>query len=47
MEGECWEAAKGEFERALRKRGEDGIWALTYGMHRLPEYFPNRELGII
>ncbi|MGA1797097.1 MAG: hypothetical protein ACMUIL_14695, partial [bacterium] len=21
-------------------------WVRTYGMHRLPEYFPNRELGI-
>ncbi len=31
---------------AIKKREEDGRWVRTYGMHRLPEYFPNRELGI-
>jgi len=45
-EGGCWEYARDEFLRALKKREEDGRWVRTYGMHRLPEYFPNRELGI-
>lgn len=45
-QGGCWENARDEFLRAVHKRDEDGRWIRTYGMHRLPEYFPNRELGI-
>jgi len=44
--GGCWENARDEFLRAVHQRDEDGRWIHTYGMHRLPEYFPNRELGI-
>ncbi|MGA1864643.1 MAG: hypothetical protein ACMUHX_06230 [bacterium] len=46
IQGGCWENAKDEFLRAANKREVDGRWVRTYGMHRLPEYFPNRELGI-
>jgi len=45
-QGGCWENARDEFLRAATKREQDGRWVRTYGMHRLPEYFPNRELGI-
>jgi hypothetical protein len=45
-QGGCWENAKDEFLRAASKREWDERWVRTYGMHRLPEYFPNRELGI-
>ncbi|MGA1843244.1 MAG: hypothetical protein ACMUIS_01630 [bacterium] len=44
--GGCWENAREEFLRAVRSRDRDARWVRTYGMHRLPEYFPNRELGI-
>jgi len=44
--GGCWENARDEFLRAVQARNEDARWVRTYGMHRLPEYFPNRELGI-
>jgi len=45
-QGGCWENARDEFLRSVYKREQDGRWLRTYGMHRLPEYFPNRELGI-
>ncbi len=35
-----------DFETALKGRSTDQRWARTYGLHFLPEYFPNRELGI-
>lgn len=47
MEGECWENAEGEFIRAIKNRKRDERWVRTYGMHRLPEYFPKRELGVV
>jgi hypothetical protein len=47
MQGKCWQYAEGELLRALKIRSEDSRWAvITYGEHTLPEYFPNRELGI-
>lgn len=45
-QGGCWDRAKDEFLRAISQREQDERWVRTYGMHRLPEYFPNRELGI-
>ncbi|MBN1226902.1 MAG: hypothetical protein JXA79_07910 [Deltaproteobacteria bacterium] len=45
-QGGCWENARDEFLRSVYKRDADERWVRTYGMHRLPEYFPNRELGI-
>ncbi len=45
-QGGCWENARDEFLRSVYKREQDERWVRTYGMHRLPEYFPNRELGI-
>ena len=45
-QGGCWENARDEFLRSVHKREQDERWVRTYGMHRLPEYFPNRELGI-
>ena len=46
IQGGCWENARDEFWRAACKRDMDARWVRTYGMHRLPEYFPNRELGV-
>jgi len=34
-------------QAALPGRARDELWARTYGLHFLPEYFPNRELGIV
>jgi len=45
-QGGCWGNALDEFLRAAQIRGADTRWVRTYGMHRLPEYFPNREVGI-
>jgi hypothetical protein len=38
--------AEKDFRSALRSRAVDQLWARTYGLHFLPEYFPHRELGI-
>jgi len=32
---------------AVPGRVHDELWVRTYGLHFLPEYFPNRELGIV
>jgi len=45
-EGRFWAEAEKDFRRALIGRSGDKLWARTYGLHFLPEYFPNRELGI-
>ena len=39
--------AEADFRVAMGKRSEDSRWARTYGLHFLPEYFPNRELGVV
>ena len=41
-----YEDAEVDFRIAMSKRTSDTRWARTYGLHFLPEYFPNRELGI-
>lgn len=43
----CLIKARDELRRAIERGKDDGRWVRTYGTHRLPEYFPNRELGII
>jgi len=40
-------AAEEDLLKALANRGEDQRWARTYGLHFIPEYFPNRELGAV
>lgn len=39
--------AEEDLLKALANRGEDQRWARTYGLHFIPEYFPNRELGMV
>jgi len=48
-----WNQLRGNYEEALADieyartlRADDQLWPRTYGMHFLPEYFPNREMGI-
>lgn len=45
MEGDYWEDAVRDFEKAIHKRSKDQRRARTYGLHFI-DYFPNRELGI-
>ncbi|MBI2422890.1 MAG: hypothetical protein HYV27_08670 [Candidatus Hydrogenedentes bacterium] len=44
--GGFFEEAEADFRTALLTRSQDSLWPRSYGMHFLPEYFPNRELGI-
>jgi len=41
-----YEDAEADLRQALSKRDDDQRWARTYGLHLIPEYFPNRELGV-
>ncbi len=47
QEFELWALAEQDIRAALNLRNEDQRWARTYGLHFIPEYFPNRELGIV
>lgn len=38
--------AEADLNVALRQRPQDQRWARTYGLHFVPEYFPQREMGI-
>ncbi|MFP6584259.1 MAG: tetratricopeptide repeat protein [Candidatus Hydrogenedentota bacterium] len=44
---ELWEYAEQDIRAALSSRDLDQRWARTYGIHFIPEYFPNRELGVV
>lgn len=44
---ELWDIAEKDIRDAMSIRTQDQRWARTYGMHFMPEYFPNRELGIV
>ena len=44
---ELWKVAEADIRTALSVRDVDQRWARTYGLHFVPEYFPNRELGIV
>lgn len=44
---ELWDHAEADIRSALALRNVDQRWARTYGLHFTPEYFPNRELGIV
>ena len=46
LDSERWGPAEQDFRTALARRRTDGLWARTYGLHFLPEYFPHRELGV-
>jgi hypothetical protein len=46
-EEECLEKARNELFLAIARGKDDSRWVRTYGTHRLPEYFPNRELGVV
>ena len=41
------ELAEQDLRAAMNLRPDDQRWARTYGLHFMPEYFPNRELGIV
>ena len=47
QEFELWALAEEDIRAALNVRNVDQRWARTYGLHFIPEYFPNRELGIV
>jgi hypothetical protein len=47
LDGGFQTEAAADFQTALALRAEDQRWARTYGLHFIPEYFPNRELGIV
>jgi hypothetical protein len=46
LDGGFYAEAEADLRKALAHRAEDQRWARTYGLHFIPEYFPNRELGI-
>lgn len=46
LDGEYFAEAEDDLRTALAKRTKDQRWARTYGLHFVPEYFPNRELGV-
>lgn len=46
LEGGFHTEAEADFRSALAGRPRDQLWPRTYGLHFLPEYFPQRELGI-
>lgn len=47
LDGQFYAEAESDMRTALAKRTKDQRWARTYGLHFIPEYFPNRELGIV
>jgi hypothetical protein len=46
LDGGYYKEAEQDFRAALQGRAKDQRWPRTYGLHFIPEYFPNRELGI-
>lgn len=46
LDGGYYAEAAEDFRAALQDRSKDQRWPRTYGLHFIPEYFPNRELGI-
>lgn len=46
LDGGYYQEAEADFRAALQGRSKDQRWPRTYGLHFIPEYFPNRELGI-
>ena len=46
-DGAFWKEAEKDFLAAQAGRARDQLWPRTYGLHFIPEYFPNRELGIV
>ncbi|OQB37602.1 MAG: hypothetical protein BWY09_01567 [Candidatus Hydrogenedentes bacterium ADurb.Bin179] len=46
LDGGYYAEAENDFRAALQTRAKDQRWPRTYGLHFVPEYFPNRELGI-
>lgn len=47
LDGGFLAEAEADLRTAVRLRPRDQRWARTYGLHFLPEYFPNRELGMV
>ena len=46
LDGGFYDEAARDLDAAVRGRSRDQFWARTYGLHLVPDYFPNRELGI-
>ncbi|MBI2422690.1 MAG: hypothetical protein HYV27_07660 [Candidatus Hydrogenedentes bacterium] len=46
LDGGFFVEAEQDLGRALKERDEDQRWARTYGLHFVPQYFPNREYGV-
>jgi len=46
LDGGFYDEAVSDFNVAIKGRTRDQLWPRTYGLHFVPDYFPNRELGI-
>ncbi|MFA6243310.1 MAG: hypothetical protein WC655_20395 [Candidatus Hydrogenedentales bacterium] len=46
QDGGFFAEAEADLRTAVRERSRDQLWARTYGLHFVPEYFPHRELGV-
>ncbi|MBI3118486.1 MAG: hypothetical protein HYZ00_07355 [Candidatus Hydrogenedentes bacterium] len=46
LEGGYYAEAARDFRTALGNRSKDQLWPRIYGLHFIPEYFPQRELGV-
>jgi hypothetical protein len=47
MDAGQYERAADDLQKAIALRDTDQLWARTYGLHFMREYFPSRELGIV
>jgi tetratricopeptide (TPR) repeat protein len=46
QDGAFYKEAENDFRTALASYAQDELWARTYGLHFIPEFFPHRELGV-
>jgi len=46
LDGGFYDQAARDLDAAVKGRSRDQFWARTYGLHLVPDYFPNRELGV-
>lgn len=46
LDAGSYDKAVSDLNVAIKDRSRDQYWPRTYGLHFLPDYFPNRELGV-
>ncbi len=46
LDAGSYDQAVSDLNVAIKDRSRDQYWPRTYGLHFLPDYFPNRELGV-